>query len=187
MNDVYQFAPVQHGTEGGLGRLLTLRKRIQAESPNTLFLLSGDTIAPSVESNTYKGAQMIEAWNAIGLDYSVFGNHEFDFGPDVLQQRMKESRFGWLGANVVSKKTRKIYADTPEYVVREFGGVKVGIFGITVQETAVTSAMASGLPRPQPPRVPSSRACGRGIRTIIALTTSRWVKTNSWLNVFRST
>ncbi len=63
VNDVYQFAPVDQGTRGGLARVLTLKKEIEKESPNTLFLLSGDTISPSVESITYKGAQMIDAWN----------------------------------------------------------------------------------------------------------------------------
>ena len=65
VNDVYQFAPVDQGTRGGLARVLTLKKEIQKESPNTLFLLSGDTISPSVESITYKGAQMIDAWNTL--------------------------------------------------------------------------------------------------------------------------
>src|SRR5882672_10394039 len=92
VNDVYQFAPVDEGTRGGLARLLTLKKAIQKESPNTLFLLSGDTISPSVESITYKGAQMIDAWNLAQLDYSTLGNHEFDFGPDVLRPRMLESK-----------------------------------------------------------------------------------------------
>ena len=67
VNDVYQFAPVDQGKRGGLGRLLTLREQIKKESPHTLFLLAGDTISPSVESITYKGAQMIDAWNAVGL------------------------------------------------------------------------------------------------------------------------
>lgn len=85
VNDVYQFSPVDQNTTGGLARVLTLKQKIQKESPNTLFLLAGDTISPSVESITYKGAQMIDAWNTIGLDYATFGNHEFDFGPDVLK------------------------------------------------------------------------------------------------------
>ena len=88
VNDVYRFTPVDRGLRGGLARVSTLRKQIMEQSPNTLFLLSGDTISPSVESLTYKGAQMIDACNAIGLDYSVFGNHEFDFGPEVLKERM---------------------------------------------------------------------------------------------------
>ncbi|MGH9883110.1 MAG: metallophosphoesterase, partial [Pyrinomonadaceae bacterium] len=86
LNDVYQFEPVDQGAHGGIARVMTLKKDIQKESPNTLFLLAGDTISPSVESITYKGAQMIDAWNTAGIDYATFGNHEFDFGPGVLQQ-----------------------------------------------------------------------------------------------------
>ena len=139
VNDVYQFAPVDQGTKGGLGRVLTLKKAIQQENPNTLFLMAGDTISPSVESITYKGAQMIEAWNAAGLDYSTFGNHEFDFGPDILKQRIKESKFGWIAANVIDTTTNKTFADVPPFVVREFGGVKIGIFGLVLPETKITS------------------------------------------------
>jgi 5'-nucleotidase len=175
VNDVYQFMPVERGTQGGLARLSTLRKRIMKESPNTLFLLSGDTISPSVESITYKGAQMIEAWNAVGLDYSVFGNHEFDFDstPGVLLQRVSESKFKWLGANVFDTKTGRLFADTRPFDIREFGGVKVGIFGITLPATKTTSS-----PGPEvefrdscetaKQIIPQIRAAGA--RTIIALT-----------------
>lgn len=140
VNDVYQFTPADRGARGGLARVSTLHKSIARQSPHTLFILAGDTISPSVESITYKGAQMIDAWNTIGLDFSVFGNHEFDFGPDVLRQRMSESKFKWLGANVFDKKTGKTFGDTPAFVVREFGGVKVGLFGITLPETQTTSS-----------------------------------------------
>jgi 5'-nucleotidase len=139
VNDVYRFTPAERGASGGLARVSTLRKMIMKESPNTIFLLAGDTISPSVESITYKGQQMIDAWNQAGLDYSVFGNHEFDFGDDVLLERMKESNFKWLGANVVSAKTGKTFGATPLFDVREIGGVKVGIFGITLPETKTTS------------------------------------------------
>ena len=139
LNDVYQFAPVDGGTRGGLARVLTLRKQIISESPHALFLLAGDTISPSVESNTYQGKQMIDAWNSSGLDYATFGNHEFDFGPDVLRARMSESHFKWLAANVINKKTGRTFGNTPEFVVREFDGVKVGLFGIVLQETLQTS------------------------------------------------
>src|SRR5437667_592823 len=139
VNDVYQFAPVDGGTRGGLARVATLRKQIMSESPHALFLLAGDTLSPSVESNTYQGRQMIDAWNSSGLDYATFGNHEFDFGPDVLRARMDDSHFKWLAANVVDKKTGKTFGNTPEFVVREFDGVKIGLFGIVLQETLQTS------------------------------------------------
>ena len=173
VNDVYQFAPVDLGTRGGLARVLTLKKEIEKQSPNTLFLLSGDTISPSVESITYKGAQMIDAWNTAGLDYSTFGNHEFDFGPDVLRQRMKESRFKWIVANVIDKKTGKPFGDAPAYVIREFDGVKVGIFGLTLEETKVTSRPGPDVDFLNPcetARKLVSEIHARGVKTVIALT-----------------
>jgi 5'-nucleotidase len=124
VNDVYQFTPVDLGTRGGIGRVLTLRKTIQRQNPNTLFLLAGDTISPSVESITYKGAQMIDAWNLVGLDYATFGNHEFDFGPEVLKERMKESKFGWIAANVIEKSTGRPFGSAEPFVIRDFGGAK---------------------------------------------------------------
>jgi 5'-nucleotidase len=145
VNDVYQFIPVEGGTRGGLARLLTLRKQALAENPHTIFTLGGDTLSPSVETRTYKGAQMIDAWNAVGIDYAVLGNHEFDVKTDVLLERMKESRFQWLGANVFDKKTQKIFADTPPYVIREFDGVKIGIVGFLLPEAKQTSSMEENL------------------------------------------
>ncbi|HRH40215.1 MAG TPA: 5'-nucleotidase C-terminal domain-containing protein [Pyrinomonadaceae bacterium] len=145
VNDVYQFMPVDGGDRGGLARLLTLKKKFVTENPNTIFTLGGDTISPSVETRTYKGAQMIDAWNAVGIDYAVFGNHEFDVKSDVLLQRMKESKFQWLGTNVFDKKTNKIFADLPPFVIREIGGVKIGIIGFLLPETKQTSSMEENL------------------------------------------
>jgi len=173
VNDVYQFAPVDQGARGGLARLLTMKKAIQKESPNTLFLLSGDTISPSVESITYKGAQMIDAWNTAQLDYSTFGNHEFDFGPDVLRQRMQESKFKWVVANVVDKKTGKPFGNAQAYVVREFDGVKVAIFGLTLEETRTTSRPGPDVEFLSPcetARKTVDEIHARGIKTVIALT-----------------
>ncbi|HSS19086.1 MAG TPA: 5'-nucleotidase C-terminal domain-containing protein [Pyrinomonadaceae bacterium] len=173
INDVYQFAPVDEGARGGLARVLTLKKNIQKESPNTMLLLSGDTISPSVESITYKGAQMIDAWNTLGLDYSTFGNHEFDFGPDVLRQRMKESHFKWVAANVIDKKTGKPFGDAEAYVVREFDGVKVAIFGLTLEETATTSRPGPDVQFLNPcetARKMVTEIHEHGIKTVVALT-----------------
>ena len=173
VNDVYQFSPVDLGTKGGLGRVLTLRKAIQQENPNTLFLLAGDTISPSVESITYKGAQMIEAWNTIGLDYATFGNHEFDFGPDVLKERMKESKFGWIAANVVDKQTGKPFGGAAPYVIREFNGVKVGLFGLVLPETKTTSRPGADVDFLNPcdtAKAMVKELHSRGAKVVVALT-----------------
>jgi 5'-nucleotidase len=152
---------------------LTLKKQFKAQNPNTIFTMGGDTISPSVESRTFKGAQMIDAWNAVGIDYAVFGNHEFDVKTDVLLQRMKESKFQWLGANVFDKKTQKIFADTPPFVIREFEGVKVGIIGFLLPETKQTSSMEENLEvldfcQTAKNFVPKMREAGA--KTVVALT-----------------
>jgi len=173
VNDVYQFAPVDQGKRGGLARLVTLREQIRKESPHTLFLLAGDTISPSVESITYKGAQMIDAWNTAGLDYATFGNHEFDFGPDVLLERMKESRFKWIAANVIDKKTGKPFGGAETYVIREFEGVKVGVFGLVLPETKTTSRPGPDVEFLSPCETAQKvvkELRDRGVKTIVALT-----------------
>lgn len=173
VNDVYQFAPVDQGKSGGLGRVLTLKKSIQQENPNTLFLMAGDTISPSVESITHKGAQMIEAWNAVGLDYATFGNHEFDFGPEVLVERIKESKFGWLAANVIDKRTGQPFGDAKRFVVREFGGVKVGLFGLVLPDTKTTSRPGDNVEFRSPcdtAKEVVSELHGQGVKVVVALT-----------------
>lgn len=145
VNDVYQFIPVDGGARGGLARVLTIKKQIKAENPNLIFTFGGDTLSPSVETRTFKGAQMIDAWNAVGVDYAVFGNHEFDVKTEVLIERMKESKFQWLGANVFDRKANKIFADTPPFVIKEIDGVKVGFVGLLLPETKQTSSMEENL------------------------------------------
>jgi 5'-nucleotidase len=145
VNDVYQFTPVDGGKRGGLARLITLKKQAAAENPNLIFTFGGDTISPSVETRTYKGAQMIDAWNAVGIDYAVYGNHEFDLKTEDLLQRMKESKFTWLGANVIDTKTKKIFAETPPYIIRVIAGVRIGFIGLLLPETKQTSSMADDL------------------------------------------
>jgi 5'-nucleotidase len=173
LNDVYQLSPVDQGMRGGLARVATLRQQIMAESPHTLFLLAGDTISPSVASSLFKGAQMIAAWNALGLDYAVFGNHEFDFGPDVLRERMRESRFTWLATNVIDRKTGQPFGGMPAYAMREFDGVKVGLLGLLTPDTALSSSPGPDVEFRDPlsaaaQLVPEMRA--QGAQVIIAIT-----------------
>lgn len=137
VNDVYQISPVDKGRRGGLARLATLVRQTRLTSPHTLFVLGGDTLSPSVASRVFRGAQMIALWNALGLDFATFGNHEFDFGLSVLRQRMRESRFPWVTANAWYKHDRKPIG-TP-YVIRSMGGIKVGVFGLVTTETRQSS------------------------------------------------
>ncbi len=173
VNDVYQMLPVDRGTRGGLARVAALRKKIQAESPHTLLILAGDTISPSVASNIFKGRQMIAAWNATALDFAVLGNHEFDFGDAVLLERIRESRFTWLAANVVDRKTRQPFGSLKPYIIREIEGIKIGFLGLVTPDTANSSKPGAEIEFLDPAktaarRVPEMRAQGAAV--IVAIT-----------------
>lgn len=135
LNDVYQTSPVDRGTHGGLARVSTLRKHIMTTIPDAIFVLAGDTLSPSVASQLFKGRQMIAAWNTLKLDYATFGNHEFDFGPFEFVERMKDSKFGWVCANVTDKETGKVFGQAKPYVIRDIDGVKIGIIGLLTPDT----------------------------------------------------
>src|SRR2546428_6671819 len=139
INDHYVLEPVDGGRRGGMARLATLVREVRRENPNPLFVLAGATLSPSVESTFLQGAQMIAALNAIGLDLATFGNHEFDFGPSVLAERMKESKFRWLSANVVARRSSLPFGGASTDVLLTLGGARVGFFGLTTAETAQTS------------------------------------------------
>src|SRR5262249_37633575 len=85
INDVYSTLPVDGA--GGLARVATLKAQMMAAGRTPLLVLAGDFISPSVASTVFKGEQMVAALNAVGLDFATLGNHEFDFGRDVLIQR----------------------------------------------------------------------------------------------------
>ncbi|MEY4204518.1 MAG: hypothetical protein RL013_2222 [Bacteroidota bacterium] len=108
MNDVYEISPGADN-RGGLARVAALRKDLLAKNPNTLTILAGDFISPSItgslkyENKRIRGRHMVETLNALGLDMVVFGNHEFDYDLQDLQERMNESSFEWLGGNLRMK------------------------------------------------------------------------------------
>ncbi|MDQ2920969.1 MAG: 5'-nucleotidase C-terminal domain-containing protein [Acidobacteriota bacterium] len=86
---------------------------------------------------------------------------------------MKESRFKWVAANVIDKKTGKPFGDALSYVIREFDGVKVEIFGLTLEETKTTSRPGPDVEFLNPcetARKMVSELHARGVKTVVALT-----------------
>lgn len=114
VNDVYEIAPLAGGKEGGMARVATIKKKYQHQNPNTLLLMAGDFVSPSVYNSLkyngkpIRGAQMIAAMNAAGMDIVVFGNHEFDIKESELQDRINESEFEWVASNTFQKRGDKV-------------------------------------------------------------------------------
>ena len=51
------------------------------------------------------GESTIDIFNMLGYDLAVFGNHEFDKGQTIMTDRVAQSAYPWLGANVVLEGT----------------------------------------------------------------------------------
>ena len=109
INDVYEIAPLSGGKEGGMARVATLKKKYLKKNPNTFLVIAGDFLSPSVynslkfEGKAIRGKQMVEAMNSAGMDYAIFGNHEFDIKESELQERINESDFQWISSNTFHK------------------------------------------------------------------------------------
>ena len=137
VNDVYSTVPVND--VGGMARVATLKKQLSQNGHPVIMALAGDFLSPSVASSVFKGEQMVATLNAAGLDYAILGNHEFDFGIDVLKQRIAESTFTWILSNVLDANGRTIGASVP-YVIRDIGGMKVGIIGLCITTSTIAPA-----------------------------------------------
>jgi len=145
LNDLYDLAPIERGTRGGLARVATIRSRVAAEVPHTILVLAGDFLSPSTMSSVFQGEQMVAGLNAIGLDLATFGNHEFDFGEFVTRERMRQSWFTWVSSNVIDPRTGLPFGEAAAFVLRDVGGVTVAFLGLTTPATKVLSKGGRGL------------------------------------------
>lgn len=137
VNDVYEIS-AKRG-QGGFAELMTLLRAERKAADHSVTTLGGDLLSPSVMSGLTKGKQMVALMNAIGLDVAVPGNHEFDFGPDIAKQRIGESKFTWLGTNVLGKDGKPAAGMTDVHTVKA-GDFTVGFFGLLDPQTAVLSS-----------------------------------------------
>ena len=89
---------------GGAARLKTavdgLRTAIGASGGNVLVLEAGDAFQGSLFFMTGRGKVEAEMLNRIGLDAMVYGNHEFDLGPEPLAQFVAAADFPVLSGSV---------------------------------------------------------------------------------------
>ncbi|MDV9173903.1 5'-nucleotidase C-terminal domain-containing protein [Streptomyces sp. W16] len=144
-------APVDSkGNTYGIARIATLVKNLRAEKGEGRVLLvdAGDIIQgtslasyyASVDPITGKDGKrgpkhpMAVAMNEMRYDAAALGNHEFNYGIEVVRTFEKQCHFPLLGANALDAKTLKP-AFQP-YTVKHIKvpgapDIKVGILGLT--------------------------------------------------------
>ncbi len=139
IND-FHGALLEEGKTPGAAKLSGFIKEVRSQNPRgTVLVSAGDMFQGTVRSNILYGKPVIEMMNAMNFATMAIGNHEFDWGIDVLHARAKEAKFPMIAANITNKDTGKAVNFTVPYIVKKINGINVGLIGITTPETAYTS------------------------------------------------
>lgn len=144
--------------KGGAAILGAHIKILQSEyGSRLLWLDAGDEFQGSIDSNLNEGAPMVDFFNLLDLKAAAIGNHEFDFGAGketssttdltatqklkVLEDRIAQAKYPYLSANTFEKKTGKFpgIPGTHASTILTAGRLKVGVIGLTTQDTPVTT------------------------------------------------
>jgi len=119
----------------GLAKVATVIRQTRKETANVMLIDSGDTIQGTPleyyhnKNNNTPPDPMMLAMNALGFDSMTVGNHEYNFGLNVLEKARGEAKFPWLSANTYNKGTDEPHY-TP-YIIKEIAGVRIGVLGLT--------------------------------------------------------
>ena len=113
-------------------------EKLRAEfgEDRTAFLSAGDNIGASLFASSLQDDKpTLDVLDALGLEASAVGNHEFDKGlADLTGRVADEADFPYLGANVYTKGTTEPALE--EYSIIEVDGVDVAVIGVVTEETA---------------------------------------------------
>lgn len=102
-----------------------------------LILSGGDNWTGPAISTWSEGRSMVEVMNAMQYDASAVGNHEFDFGLDVIKARAEEADFPYLSANTRWRSNGLTPTELGilPYTVTTVNDIRVGIVGLTTLDT----------------------------------------------------
>jgi len=112
----------------GLAKSTTLLKEL-AKDKNSIFISQGDMWQGSVESNFTRGKLVTEWMNSLNFVSMTVGNHEFDWGQEIIKQNQQIANFPSLGINVFKNNTttRVDYLSPSTTFYR--GEAKIGVIG----------------------------------------------------------
>jgi 2',3'-cyclic-nucleotide 2'-phosphodiesterase (5'-nucleotidase family) len=118
----------------GLVKLATMVRAVRAEGQPVLLLDAGDAIQGGGIETIYENGDrsrpepMMTAMTRMGYDAMAVGNHEFNYGLEVIAKARAAAGFPWLAANIVRASDGQPAFGTS--IVKTLGGVRVGVIGI---------------------------------------------------------
>lgn len=130
--------------EFGLGKLSTFIKN-EKDEQTSFVISSGDMWQGSIDSNENRGKFVTEAMNLIGFDSMTLGNHEFDWGTQIIENNADLADFPFLAANIIDDTNKLPSIDSSTII--EKNGIKVGVIGLIGSEvySSITATMTEDL------------------------------------------
>lgn len=120
-----------------LARVAAYKKAMVQENLQTLLVDAGDAIQGEPLGKLTSGKAMIKILNAVGYDFAIPGNHEFDYGMKTFLSLVPELHGGYYSCNFVNRDTGKPVL--PPYKLFDFKERKVALIGVTTPGTLVSS------------------------------------------------
>jgi 5'-nucleotidase / UDP-sugar diphosphatase len=92
----------QHGRIDNFSKIKKIIDAEKAQHNKVYFVSAGDLFSgnPIVDFAPQKGYPMIDLMNKTGIDISVIGNHEFDYGQEILNNRINQADFPFICDNM---------------------------------------------------------------------------------------
>jgi 5'-nucleotidase len=118
--------------KGGVVNRFNLIQKIRSEEENVLLLDAGDIFQGTPYFNMFGGVLEMKAMTEMGYDAATMGNHDFDGGMDGFLKAKEYADFPFLCSNYDFSATI-LKNQTQDSLIKEIGGLKVGIFGIGVE------------------------------------------------------
>ncbi|HUG28724.1 MAG TPA: 5'-nucleotidase C-terminal domain-containing protein [Gemmatimonadales bacterium] len=121
---------------GGIARAGTIIDSLRRVHPGQVVVVDAGDLIQGDPFGAYFGQvddrsphPVIEAMNLAGYDVATPGNHEFNFGLEVMRRAIASARFHYVSGNIVQLPRRRL--ELPSSVVLERHGVRIGVTGFT--------------------------------------------------------
>ena len=121
----------------GIDKVSQYKKDLKKQGYPVALVDAGDAIQGAPIGKLSTGESIVKIMNAVGYDFVIPGNHEFDYGMERFLQLASRQKCGYYSCNFVDVKTRKPILKPYKIIV--LGGKKIGFVGVTTPETLVTS------------------------------------------------
>ena len=95
----------------GMAAVSQLKKDYEKQGYDVLLMDAGDMLQGNSLASYSKGKSLVMLMNAVGYDVMGLGNHDFDYGSDVLEQRISEMDFPALAANITVDATGEPFTE----------------------------------------------------------------------------